>query len=94
MLGKTVTVVIDRPINSKHPTYPDMVYPVHYGFVENTISPIDGEPIDAYVLGVLEPIKSFTGKVIAIIHRQNEEDKLVVASKNFSKEEIVRQTFL
>lgn len=93
MLGKTVTVVIDRPIHSAHPEHPDMIYPVHYGYIENTLSPVDNEPLDAYVLGVSGPIKSFTGKVIAIIHRENEEDKLVVSLKNFSKEEIVRQTW-
>ena len=51
----------------------------------------DGEEQDVYILGVDEPVKEFTGKIIAIIHRMNDiEDKWVVApvGLSFSKEEI------
>jgi inorganic pyrophosphatase len=35
--------------------------------------------LDAYVLGVLEPLDEFTGRCIAIIHRINDnDDKLIV----------------
>ncbi|QTA37912.1 NUDIX domain-containing protein [Thermosipho ferrireducens] len=88
-LGKTVTVKVDRPIGSKHPEY-GFYYPVNYGYVPNTLSG-DGEETDAYILGIYEPIVEFTGKVIGIIHRKNDnEDKLVVANKNalYSREEI------
>ena len=78
-LGKTVTVTIDRPIGSSHPKYSDMVYPVNYGYIEGIIS-ADCEEQDVYVLGVNEPLKFFTGKVIAAIRRENDvEDKWVVA---------------
>ena len=93
MIGKTVTVTIDRPLGSRHPKYADMIYPVNYGFVEGIIAP-DGEEQDAYVLGIDSPIEKFTGKVIAIVHRTNDvEDKWVVASANmtFSKEEIEKK---
>ena len=55
MLSKMVTVKIDRPLGSAHPDYPDMIYPVNYGYVEGIIAP-DGEEQDAYVLGVDEPL--------------------------------------
>ena len=93
MIGKTVTVIIDRPLGSYHPKYTDMIYPINYGFVEGIIAP-DGEEQDAYVLGIDYPIEKFTGKVIAIVHRTNDvEDKWVVASANmtFSKEEIEKK---
>ena len=93
MIGKTVTVTIDRPLGSRHPKYADMIYPVNYGFVEGIIAP-DGEEQDAYVLGIDYPIEKFTGKVIAIVHRTNDvEDKWVVAYENmtFSKEEIEKK---
>lgn len=51
----------------------------------------DGEEQDAYILGVSIPVKTFTGKVIAVIHRFDDvEEKWVVAPENmgFSKEEI------
>lgn len=51
---------------------------VNYGYVPNTISG-DGEELDAYLLGVFEPVEEFIGKVIAVIHRTNDDDdKLVV----------------
>lgn len=76
-LGKTVDVVIDRPLGSKHPKY-GFAYTVNYGYIPDTQAP-DGEELDAYVLGVVEPIKSFRGICIAIIHRlDDDDDKLVV----------------
>lgn len=88
-LGKMVTVKMDRPMGSKHPKH-GFVYPVNYGFIPNTISG-DGEELDAYVLGVFQPVETFQGKVIAIIHRINDnDDKLVVApkEKNYTDDQI------
>ena len=57
------------------------VYKVNYGYIPNTISG-DGEELDAYLVGVFEPVEEFKGEVIAIIHRTNDDDdKLVVAPK-------------
>lgn len=91
MLGKIVKVIVDRPIHSIHPTEKDIVYPINYGFIENTISEVDGEAMDAYILGVDEPIHEFEGKVIAVVHRINEEDKYIVSNQMYSKEEIWHQ---
>lgn len=88
-IGKIVEVKIDRPLGSKHPKY-NYHYPVNYGFVENTKAP-DGEGIDAYVLGVFKPVEVFSGKVIAVIHRTNDDDdKLVVApgDKDYANDQI------
>lgn len=88
-LNKTITVKIDRPIGSKHPEY-GFIYPINYGFVPNTISN-DGEELDCYILGIFEPLETFTGKCIAIIHRINDtDDKLVIVPGNryFSNNEI------
>ena len=88
-LNQIVNVKIGRPMGSKHPKH-GFIYPVNYGFIPNTISG-DGEELDAYVLGVFEPLESFCGKVVAIIHRTNDDDdKLVVVpeNKNYSDEQI------
>ena len=88
MIGKIVNVTIDRPMGSCHPKYPDMVYPINYGYVEGIIAP-DGEEQDAYILGVDEPVKTFEGEIIAVIHRRDDvEDKWVVAPRGmkYSKE--------
>ena len=91
-LGQTVSVVMDRPLGSKHPKH-SFIYPVNYGYIPNTISG-DGEELDAYVLGVQEPINKFTGKCIAIIHRTDDnDDKLIIVPEgmDFSNEEIEKE---
>lgn len=93
MLGKIVKVTIDRPLGSYHPKYKDLYYAVNYGFVEGIIGG-DGEEQDAYVLGIDQPLKQFTGKVIAVVHRLDDiEDKWIVAPQNLqlTKEEIYKQ---
>ena len=90
MLGKTVTVTVDRPLGSYHPEHADMYYPINYGCIEGIIAP-DGEDQDAYILGVDVPVEQFTGKIIAIIHRFDDvEEKWVVApeGRSFTKDEI------
>lgn len=93
MIGDIVKVTVDRPLGSYHPKHKDMYYPINYGYIEGIMSP-DKEEQDAYILGVDEPVKEFTGKIIAIIHRLDDvEEKWVVAPENlfFSKEEIIAQ---
>ncbi len=81
LLGKIVTVQVDRPIGYLHG---DILYPVNYGFVPGLMGG-DGEEQDAYILGVDTPLSSFTGRVIAVIRRHNDcEDKLVVAPEGLS----------
>ena len=88
-LNKIVDVKIDRPMGSKHPKH-NFIYPVNYGYIPNTISG-DGEELDCYVLGVFEPLETFSGKCIAIIRRINDnDDKLIIVPNNrqFSDNEI------
>ncbi len=88
-LGKTVTVKIDRPLGTKHPEHSDIQYSVNYGFIPGALAP-DGSELDAYVLGVSEPVKKFTGRCIAIVHRTDDDDKLVVVpeGRELSDEQI------
>ncbi len=91
-LGKSVHVVIDRPLGGVHPKHKNIAYELNYGYIPNTIGG-DGEEIDAYIMGVSAPLSTFDGVVIAIIHRYNDnEQKLVVARENqvFTREEIAR----
>lgn len=83
-LGDTVTVTVDRPLGSYHPEHKDMYYPINYGYIEGVIA-ADGEEQDAYILGVDEPVKTYTGEVIGIVHRDDDvETKLVVAPQDSS----------
>ena len=88
-LNKNVKVIIERPLGSKHPKH-DFIYPVNYGYIPGTVSG-DGEELDAYVLGEHMPLDEFTGRVIAIIHRTNDDDdKLVVMKdgRNYTDDQI------
>ncbi len=80
MLGQKVTVIMDRPLGSKHPTH-GFIYPLNYGYIEGLMAG-DGEEMDAYVVGEFEPLEVFEGYVVAIIHRHDDaEDKLVVCKR-------------
>ena len=41
-------IIIDRPKGSAHPRFPDFIYRVNYGYLENTSS-MDGSGIDVWV---------------------------------------------
>ena len=79
LLGKEIDVIIDRPIGYNHD---GVVYTQNYGYTKE-LKALDNEYQDVYVIGVEKPLKTFRGKVIAIINRLNDiEDKLVVCDKN------------
>lgn len=51
--------------------------------------------LDAYVLKVSEPLKEFTGRCVAVIHRTNDnDDKLIVIpeGESISDDEICTAT--
>lgn len=93
-IGITITIKIDRRLGSTHPKH-GFEYPVNYGYLPGVRSG-DGEDLDAYLLGIDEPMDLFTGECIAIIHRlDDEDDKLVVVPKgtSLSDEEIRTLTY-
>jgi inorganic pyrophosphatase len=40
-------IIIDRPKGSHHPSYPEITYPVDYGYLKNTTA-MDGNGIDIW----------------------------------------------
>ncbi len=92
-IGRRLEVLIDRPLGSHHPQH-GFLYPVNYGYLPGCPAP-DGEDLDAYVLGVGEPLERFTGDCIAVIHRLDDaDDKLVIVPSGLalSDEQIRAQT--
>jgi len=82
-IGTIVEVIIDRSLGSKHPKH-GYIYEVNYGYIPGTLAP-DGDELDAYVLGVTKPLKTFSGKCIAIIQRTDDhDDKLVVVPEEIN----------
>lgn len=75
---------IDRPLGSPHPRHPDILYGVNYGYVPGTLAP-DGAALDAYVLGVGEPLTHFRGRCSALVHRlDDDDDKLIVTPEGMT----------
>jgi len=83
-LGKSVTVEIDRPVGFHHVTKGiHLHYTVNYGFLPGVIGG-DGEEQDVYVLGVAEPLETFSGRIIGVVRRADDnEDKFVAAPEGF-----------
>jgi inorganic pyrophosphatase len=76
LLGKSVHVIIDRPIGYDHN---GLIYPVNYGYIPGILAG-DGEEQDIYILGVSQPLEIFTGRIIGVVRRRDDnEDKLVAA---------------
>ena len=90
-LGKAVTVEIDRPIGFHHVTKGiHLDYTVNYGFLPG-VPGGDGEEQDVYILGVEEPLETFTGIIIGVVRRADDnEDKIVAAPEGmvFTADEI------
>ena len=55
----TNSLIIDRPRGSVHPRYPSVIYPLDYGYIENTTSS-DGGGIDVW-LGSLNTVANMDG---------------------------------
>lgn len=79
-LGQMVTVVIDRPIGFHHVTKGiHLDYTINYGFLPG-VTGGDGEEQDVYILGVSEPLETFTGRIIGVVRRKDDnEDKFIAA---------------
>jgi inorganic pyrophosphatase len=89
-IGKTIQIKVDRPLGSLHPTWL-FLYPINYGYVPSVQS-ADGEELDAYILGVFEPVEIFTGQCIAVIQRTDDsDDKLVLTpiGKTYTDDQIL-----
>lgn len=95
-LGKTVTVEIDRPIGFHHVTKGiHLHYTVNYGYLPG-VSGGDGEEQDVYVLGITEPLERFTGRVVGVVRRQDDnEDKLIAAPDGvvFTAEQMMKEIY-
>ena len=92
-LDQQVCVTIDRPLGSRHPEH-GFLYLLNYGYITGTTAP-DGEAIDAYLLGVFEPVEQFEGECIAVIQREDDnDDKLVIvpAGKTYTDAQILALT--
>jgi inorganic pyrophosphatase len=89
LIGQKISIEIDRPLGSKHPTW-GFIHTLNYGYVPGLLAP-DGTDRDVYLLGVFEPVDTYTGICIAIVHRHDDDDdKLVIVPEgvNYTDDQI------
>jgi len=73
-LVSTCEITVDRPAGSCHPRYPDLVYPLDYGYLQGTQSG-DGAEVDCWV-GTMDG-RDVTGIVVTIdLHKRDIEAKV------------------
>ena len=79
-LVQSARLILDRPRGTSHPRYPEMVYPLDYGYLEGTTS-VDGNEIDVWA-GSLDR-KAVTGAVatVDLVKRDTELKILLGCSK-------------
>jgi inorganic pyrophosphatase len=69
-------LVLDRPKGSRHPRYPEVVYPLDYGYLEGTTAS-DGAGIDVWA-GSL-PERTLTAVLLTVdTHKRDTELKLML----------------
>ena len=93
-LGNEYDIIIDRSAGSTHPKHKNIVYPINYGYIEGIMAE-DGEEVDVYVLDIVKPVKKIKAKIIAIIHRLNDDENKLVAvasDKIYTNDEIDKIT--
>ena len=92
-LGLESKIVIDRPKGSCHPKYSNFIYPVDYGYLENTTS-MDGGGIDIWkgtsgtnidaIICTVDLLKK-DSEIKILIGCSEDEKQLVLATHNDSE---------
>ena len=95
-LGQTVTVAVDRPVGFHHVTKGiHLDYTVNYGFLPG-VTGGDGEEQDVYILGVSRPLETFTGRIIGVVRRKDDNDDKFVAAPDgitFTASQIMEEIY-
>lgn len=63
-------ITLDRPYRTAHPDYPDIIYPLDYGYVNGTTS-TDGDEVDVFV-GSAET--GLVGLILTTDHRRGDRE--------------------
>ena len=80
-------IVIDRPAGSTHPRYPDVVYPLDYGYLDGTTA-ADGGGIDIWRGSM--PDAGVTGAIVTLdLQRQDSEIKLLIGCTPYEAEMVL-----
>lgn len=72
----TSRIVIDRPAGTVHPKYPDLIFPLDYGYLEGT-SAGDGNEIDVWSGGAGHKILVAVACTVDVL-KKDTEIKLII----------------
>jgi len=93
-------LVIDRPKGSTHPRYPDLIYPLDYGYLQGTRA-MDGGGIDFWLGSLAPPLISGVICTIDLFKKDAEINILLGCSQGevetileVSNQESMRAVFL
>ncbi len=92
-------IIIDRPKGSRHPKYHDCIYPVDYGYLENTTS-MDGGGIDVWrgtkgdtldaIIVTVDSLKK-DSEIKILIGCSEEEKQLAMPNNEYMKGIMIRR---
>ncbi|MCQ2471560.1 MAG: NUDIX domain-containing protein [Clostridia bacterium] len=78
MLGKYVRVKVTHPINS-HNAEENITYNLNFGQVEGS-KHFNSSVKGAYIMGISHPVRSFDGRVIAVLHYKDKNSVYIVVA--------------
>lgn len=81
LLGKTVKVIVERPYGSLD-LRSEGELSVNCGYIEEKVTMEDTDMKNAYIVGVHEPLESFTGVVIALLYHEEDDGIHTVVARN------------
>ena len=85
-LVSTCEITVDRPTGSCHPRYPDLVYPLDYGYLRGSQSS-DGAEVDCWVGSV--DGRAVTGIVVTIdLLKRDTEAKVLLGCTSAEMEKV------
>ena len=86
-LVNSCEIVIDRPKNSPHPRFPELVYPLDYGYLEGTMS-MDGGGIDVWIGS--DPDRSLEAIILTVdLKKKDAEIKVILGCSEEEKRSIL-----
>ena len=81
-------IIIDRPRGSAHPRFPHMIYPLDYGYLENTAS-MDGGGIDLWIGSCTE--KTVDAIICTVdLMKRDSEIKLLIGCTEEEKQTVLK----
>ena len=82
-------LVIDRPKGSAHPRYPDMLYPIDYGYLADTTA-MDGGGIDVWAGS--DPARGLDAVMVTVdLVKRDAEIKLLIGCTEEEKQLVWQQ---